>query len=205
METKKELSLLCKKIYNKGLSPATSGNISYKLENSILVTPTGYCLGDVEENDFSNVDLQGKKIGSGQNPSSERFMHIEIYKKRPDVKCILHVHPPMITAFAVAQIPINKVGLSEAVLGGVGDVPIAKYATPSSGELANNVATLAETNDCILMANHGIVILGKSIKDAYHRLEALQGVAETYLWATVLGRITEITPEQKQELIKIKG
>ena len=205
MNTKKELSLLCKKLYDKGFSPAKSGNISYKQENSILITPSGFCLGDVEEKDFAVVDLDGNLLGSSQKPSSEKIMHIEIYKQRPDVKCILHIHAPKITAFAVAQIPINKAGLAEAVFYDLCNVPIAKYATPSSKELALNVSELAKNNNCILMANHGVIICGSDMKDAYFRLEDLYGVVETYLWATVLGRITELTPEQQQELIKLRG
>ena len=197
---KKEIAEIGKRLYEKGFAPGASGNISIKVNNSILITPSGFNLGEVGEQDIVILDLDGKKIKGTKNPSSEKQMHVEIYKTRPDIKAIIHAHTPKATSFAVAGIPLDKALLSEAVVV-IGSVPIAEYAMPSSDELANVVAGYFNDHNIVLMANHGVVTGGQELKETYYKLETLELYAEIFLWAKLLGKMNELPEENVKELI----
>lgn len=199
---KKEICKTGTSLYNKGLSTGISGNISIKFNDNILITPSGCCLGDMEEHDIAVIDVYGNHL-EGQKPSSEKIMHLEIYKLRPDLKAVVHVHSPKATAFAVAGVPLNRPTLAELIVT-LGDVPVAEYATPSSLELAKIVAGYFVNNDNVLMANHGFVSGGKNLKEALYKVETLESYAEIMLWTKVLGNANELSKESIEELIKIR-
>jgi len=201
---KKEIAEIGKRLYEKGFAPGASGNISIKIENNILITPSGFNLGEVEASDIVILDLDGKKIKGIKNPSSEKQMHAEIYKKRPDLKSIIHAHTPKATSFAVAGIPLDKALLSEAVVI-IGSVPIAEYAMPSSDKLAEIVADNFTNHSVVLMANHGVVTGGHELKETYYKLETLELYAEVFLWTKVLGKVNELPKEDINELITKYG
>jgi L-fuculose-phosphate aldolase len=200
---KKEISQIGKRVYNKGLSVSTSGNISIRHENTVFITPSGFNLGDVEPFDVVMIDLDGKSLEEAKIPSSERAMHIEIYKRRPDISSIIHAHAPKSSAFAVAGMPLDKHILSEVVFT-LGIVPVAEYARPSSDELATKTAEYFLNHDAVLMANHGVVVAGKELKETYYKLETLEMAAEIALGAKVLGNINEISDEEVQKLIEMR-
>jgi len=200
---KKEILNIGKNLYKLGFSPAASGNISIRLDDKILISPTGKCLGFMEIEDIVLIDFKGNSLEPGKIPSSEKEMHIEIYKLRSDINAIIHAHPPKSTSFAVAGIPLNKPILAEAVIS-LGNVPVAKYATPSSLEVAKNTAQQCKDNNAVLMANHGVVSIGKNILDALYRLETLESFAEITLWSKVLGTCNELSSENISELMQIK-
>ncbi|MDD3012134.1 MAG: class II aldolase/adducin family protein [Candidatus Gastranaerophilales bacterium] len=201
---KREIAETGKHLYEKGFAPGASGNISIKLENNILITPSGFNLGEVEESDVVILDIEGKKVNGKRNPSSESQMHVEIYKNRPDFKSIIHAHTPKATSFAVAGIPLDKALLSESVVI-IGTVPIAEYAMPSSDELAKIVAGYFNDHNVVLMANHGVVTGGQKLKEIYYKLETLEFYAEVFLWTNVLGKMSELSEENVKELITKYG
>ena len=132
-ELKEEIAEVGKLIYNRGLSSGTSGNISIRHENNILITPSGSCLGELTAADVVDITCMEGYSTEG-NPSSEKIMHSEIYKARPDTTSIIHAHRPKATAYAIAGIPLNMPVLAEAVVL-LGQVPIAEYAAPSFEKL----------------------------------------------------------------------
>lgn len=202
--TRQEISKIGKRLYDKGFASGASGNISVKIDNNIFITPSGFNLGDVEETDVIILDHEGNKLEGKYNPSSEKQMHVEIYKTRPDLEAIIHAHTPKATAFAVAGIPLDKAILSEAVIA-IGSVPIAEYAIPSSDELAKVVAAKFVGHNAVLMANHGIVTGGHNLKETYYKLETFELYAEIFLWAKLLGNINELSEENVGELINKFG
>lgn len=202
--TKKEIAEIGKRLYNKGFACGASGNISVKIEDYILITPSGFNLGEVEEADIIILDLDGNKIKGQKNPSSEKQMHVQIYKTRPDLKAIIHAHTPKASSFAVAGIPLDKALLSEAAVI-IGNVPIAEYAMPSSDELANIVAGYFNDHNVVLMANHGVVTGGHELKETYFKLETLELYAEIFLWTKVLGKTNELSEENVKKLIEKFG
>jgi L-fuculose-phosphate aldolase len=203
-KAKKDIVEIGKRLYNKGFASGLSGNISINLDNKILITPSGFNLADVRENDVVIIDLNGNKIRGKHNPSSEKQMHIEIYKKRQDIKAIIHAHTPKASSFAVAGIPLDKAILSEASVI-LGQIPIAEYGMPSSDELAKSVASYFTNHSSVLMANHGVVTGGKNLKETYYKLETLELYAEVFLWTKILGNSNELSEENFKKLIEKHG
>jgi len=199
---KEEIVKIGKRLYDKGFVPGASGNISIRYENNILITPSGKNLADVIEEDVAVIDINGNSI-AGKKPSSEKTMHLEIYKARPDITSIIHAHAPKATAFAVAGIPLNAPILSEALVI-LGNIPVAEYAMPSSDKLATQVANHFKTHDAVLMANHGVVIGSNQLIDAYYKLETLELYAEISINAKILGNLNELSKENIQELMELR-
>ena len=105
------------------------------------------------------VDLDGRKLDGERDPSSELKMHLEVYRNRPDVRAVVHAHPPLATGFAVAGIPLDRAVLAE-VITTLGSIPIADYATPSTQELPDAVRQYIKAHDGLLLANHGALTVG---------------------------------------------
>lgn len=201
---KSDLIYWSKRTYDKGLSPATSGNISRLTDdNNLIITASGTCAGDLGEDDIVKIDFNGNILEGVKKPSSEKIMHIEIYKKRPDIKAIIHSHSPAITAFAVSGLEINEVIMPEFAFY-FGSIPISKYYMPSSMELANNVSNLFKDKNAVLMKNHGIVVGGKSLQDAFYSLESIDAYCKTYLNSKLLGKIKTLSKKEVKEIDKLK-
>lgn len=200
----KNIAQTGKRLYEKGFSPGFSGNISVKHGDKIFITPSGFNLGDVGENDVVEIDFNGNAVGQNLKPSSERFMHIEIYKRRPDVSSIIHCHAPKSSAFAVAGIPLSAPILAENVFT-IGPVPIVEYSLPSTTELAIKTADCFLSHDAVLMANHGVTVVGKNIEEAYYKTETLEYYADVFLLSKILGRSNELPDEEVQKILDLKN
>lgn len=201
---KEELIFWAKRLYFKGLSPATSGNISVRVGNDVLITASGTCAGDLVKEEIVLIDANGNSK-SGGNPSSEKFMHIAIYDERDDINAVVHSHCPYITSFAVNGIPIKDPILPEFIYQ-FEEIPIVKYETPSSIKLANNVAKMFKKGySATLMENHGIIVGAKDLKTAVYMLESIRTYAETYFGAMVLGGVQKLNKKQIEEIRKLRG
>ena len=127
-EMKRMICDIGKRIWTRGYVAANDGNITVKInDKEVLTTPTGVSKGFMTPDMIIKVDMSGKILSgnSKYKPSSEVKMHVEVYEQRPDVRSVIHAHPPYATSFAVAGIPLNKCVLPEAILV-LGAVPIAK-------------------------------------------------------------------------------
>ena len=176
-----------KRMYQKGFVASNDGNISAKIsENEILITATGVCKGDMTKEHILTVDINGNLISGAFKPTSEMKLHIAIYKERADVFGVVHAHPQVATAFAVARKGLDKVSLSEVVLS-LGKVSLADYGTPSTEDLPNTVIKHVHDGEAVLMSNHGAVTYGKSVMDAYFNMETLEHFAKISLNARILG------------------
>lgn len=201
---KNELIYFAKKIYEQGMSPAQSGNISVlDDENNILITASGSASGDLEESDIVKIDFEGNLLDGDKKPSSEKLMHSLIYKKRPSIRAIIHSHSPEITAFAVSGAEINEVIMPEFTFY-FGSIPLSKYYMPSSKELADDVSKLFENKNAVLMKNHGIVVGGKNLKEAFYSLESIQAYCKTYLYSKLLGKVCTLNKKQIKEIESLK-
>lgn len=201
---KKQISKTGSKLYKKGFASGCSGNISVKVDNNILITPSGFNLAEVEEEDVIVLDLEGNVICGSHKASSEKKLHTEIYKIRPDINSVIHAHLPKCTAFSIAGIPLDKPIHSEVVFTFPNGVPIAEYAMPSTDELAINTAKYFNNNDAVLMANHGAVVVGKDLREAYFKLETLEFYAELSLYTKILGNANELSKDQVNDLIDLR-
>lgn len=194
-----------RRIYDNGLVAASDGNISVRMDDGlILTTPTMVCKGRMTEDMLVVVDTLGRKLRSDErNPSSEMPMHLAIYRLRPDVRSVVHAHPPFGTGFAVANVPLDKPLLSEVILT-LGCIPLTAYGTPSTNEMVESLAPYIPHHDALLLANHGAVSYGPDLETAYARMETLEHFAKITLIARLVGQPAELSPESIAKLLDVR-
>jgi L-fuculose-phosphate aldolase len=184
-----------------GFAPATDGNVSARLgPGRFLLTPAGTEKGSLEPDDLLVVDLAGHVVGGEGKPSTETPMHLFCYRRRGDVGGIVHAHPPVATAFAAAGVPLDASVMPETVLT-VGTVPLVPYATPGTEELALALEPWVERHDAFLLASHGVLALGRDVREALHRMERIEHLAKVTLAARLLGGPRPLTDAQVVSLL----
>lgn len=183
---------------DKNYTPGISGNLSARCGDMVVITSSGVANGYLTENDFAVVDFDGNAI-EGEKSSSERMLHIEFYKKRPEMNYVMHVHSPYLTAFASAGIALDD-KISPEIIYCFEKIPLAEYSIPGSKELVEKTSKYFENYDVVLMANHGVIIAGKDIKDAFYKLDLCENYAKTVICAKLLGG-AKILPEEEVEKI----
>jgi L-fuculose-phosphate aldolase len=192
---------VCRRLYERGLIAGPDGNVSVRLgDDSILTTPTGMSKVDVSVSDLVIVKLDGTVIEGTRRPSSELRMHLRIYQLRPDVRAVVHAHPPTATGFAVAGESFMAPVLPEVILQ-MGGVPLVRYATPGTDALADSIEPHVRTgHDAFLLANHGATTMGPSLEIAHQRMESLEHAARIIFVARTLGRVNELSAADVQAL-----
>jgi L-fuculose-phosphate aldolase len=191
-----------RRMYARGYTASNDGNISVRLDaGRLLMTPKSVCKGFMDPAMMCITDLAGKKLAGDRDPSSEMQMHLEVYRQRPDVNAVVHAHPPVATAFAVAGIPLDKAVLAEVVTT-LGSVPIAEYATPSTSELPEAVRKYVKTHDGMLLANHGALTLGADLFAAYYKMETIEHFANISFVARMLGGERLLS---RDEVLRLQG
>lgn len=201
---KEQICDIGRRLYAKGFAAANDGNISIRLnEKEILCTPTMVSKGFLKPEDVCKVDYEGKQLAGTRKRSSEILLHLAVYKNRPDVNGVVHCHPPHATAFAVAHEPIPKCVLPEVEVF-LGEVPIAKYATPGDQRLPNTIVPYVKDCNTILLANHGTVSWGPTLELAYFNTEIIDAYCRILLLAKQLGRVNYFTEQHTSELMEFK-
>ena len=198
----KELILeVGRRLYQRGFVAANDGNISVMTAPGILwATPTGVSKGFMTGDMLVRTDLDGTVLEGSARPSSELKMHLRAYRENPEIRAVVHAHPPVSTAFAIAGIPLDRPILSEAVMQ-LGAVPVAPYAQPGTQAVPDSIASFCRTCRAVLLANHGAVTWGASLMEAYFRMESLEHYAQTTLNSVyLLGRARPLSPEQLEAL-----
>ena len=201
---KQDICEIGRRIYAKGFAAANDGNISVRIsDHEVLCTPTMHSKGFLKPDDIATVDMQGKQTAGRKKRSSEALLHLEIYKQRPELKSVVHCHPPHATAFAVAREPIPQCILPEVEVF-LGDVPITRYETPGGQEFADTIIPFVERSNVIILANHGTVSYGETVERAYWWTEILDAYCRILLLAKQLGRVNFFTEEKERELLELK-
>lgn len=200
---KKEIIEYGKKLGAKNMSPATSGNISVRVGENALITASGTCLGDLSEDDIVLIDKNSCVVSGNKKASSEKNLHNAIYALRPDLNAIVHCHAPYVSAFAVCRLPLSKPIISENVFY-FGEIPVADYALPGSEKLVKNTVGYFEKHDAVLLANHGIVIGAKDLKNAYYLMETAETFAQIYLNSMLLGGAKELSKADIDEIYALR-
>jgi len=131
-------------------------------------------------------------------------MHLMVYEERPDVGAVVHAHPPVATGFAVAGVPIPEKALPEVIVA-LGEIPLVPYALPGTAELADAIRKYIKTADAFLLANHGVLTVGRSIEEAYYRMETVEQVAKSVLAARIVGAPVELTAAEIAALHELMG
>lgn len=184
------MALCCRQLAAQGLIAGRDGNLSVRLSGGgVLVTPSGRIKSLLAPADMVEVDLSGKpRRRSARKPTSELDLHLRILRQRPDVQAVVHAHPPAATGFAVAgeEIPGN---LLPELIFVVGPVPLVPFGMPGTPELGDRIAPYLEDrrNQALLLANHGAVTLGRTLDEAWIRMESLEHAARIITAARTLG------------------
>ena len=200
---KKELIEYGKLAGVKNFTPGYSGNFSARYGDKILITTSGSSNGYLAEDELVLMDFEGKSLEEGKKPSSEKMLHVEFYKQRPDVNYIIHVHPVFLSSFACCKIALDEPIMAENVFY-FGQIPLAEYGLPGSMDLVEKTAKYFKDYDAVLMANHGFVVGDKTIKDAYLKLELAESYAQVVFNTKMMGGAVLFNQEQVDEINSLK-
>jgi len=201
---KQDICEIGRRIYNRGFAAANDGNITVRIgENEVLCTPTMHCKGFLKPEDIATVDMQGNQTAGHKKRSSEALLHLEIYRQRPELKSVVHCHPPHATAFAVAREPIPQCILPEVEVF-LGDVPITKYETPGGQAFADTIIPFVKKTNVIILANHGTVSFGENVERAYWWTEILDAYCRILILSKSLGGVRYLSEDHERELLDLK-
>ena len=193
-----------RRVFNQGYVASNDGNISCRFEEDrILTTPTGMSKGFLKIEDLCVVDMDGKLVSGQKRPSSEIGMHIFLYRQRPDMRAVVHAHPPTATGFAVAGIPLSACVLPEVIIT-LGSIPIVDYGTPGGPEISEPIKKYVKDYDAYLLENHGATTIGTDVMNAYYKMETMEHFAKILFVAKQLGGFNELNSEQVAKLIAIR-
>lgn len=182
-----------RRVWQKSMVAANDGNFSYRLDaNTVLCTPTGISKGSLERQDLVLCDLDGKQLPPAydlntRKITSEIRLHLNVYKKRPDVRSVIHTHAPHATAWALSGRPMPK-GVLEEVELTLGEVPLTDYSLTGTWEFAEKLDPWLANHDAFLLSNHGCVTFGKNPFAAWYRTEILDHACRIFLLAEQSGK-----------------
>jgi L-fuculose-phosphate aldolase len=198
-----EIGKLC---YSKGFIVGADGNISTRLsDGTIIITPAGAMKGFLQPRHLAHVDMQGSVIDDGPRCSSETGIHLVSYKERPDVRAVLHCHPPHAVAMTIAGVDLQTPVIPEIIVT-IGGIPTAPFGTPGTPELPESIRNIVRCSDTVVMKNHGSVTLGSNLLDAFKKLDMLEHTARI-LWLAhvVKGDLSPLPPEAVAKLLATRS
>ncbi|HBL77830.1 MAG: aldolase [Bacteroidetes bacterium GWF2_42_66] len=199
MHPRDQITMIIDKIYHSGLTTTSGGNVSIIDENGdIWVTPSAIDKGSLRPSDIICIKKDGTIVGR-HKPSSEYPFHRAIYECRPDIKAVVHAHPPALVSFSIVrQIPdTNVISQAKYVCGDIGYAP---YELPGSDLLGESIAReFRKGFSAVIMENHGTVVGGTDLRDAFQRFETLEFCARTIIYGNTIGKPNYLTDEQIEE------
>lgn len=187
-------------MYRQGYIAAGDGNVSVRLGGDrVLVTPTGFHKGFIEEDDLIVVDVHGKKLKGAHQPSSEFLMHEAAYEERPDVGAVVHAHPPITVGLALAGVTLAQCVLSETCLV-LGPILTAPYSTPTTDEVPRVLRPYLRQANAIVLDRHGALTVGRTLDEAYNRMEAMEHASKITHAARSIGPVSPLPPAEVDKL-----
>jgi L-fuculose-phosphate aldolase len=185
-DEKKKLLETCKKMDELDLAIGSSGNVSTKTGDHVVITPTSILYAEMVLDDVVIVNSDGEVVEGNRSPSIELPMHLEIYRSRDDVSAVVHTHSIYASAMAVLREPLPPI-IDEVIPKTGGDVRVSEYAMPGSNELGENVVKVLDRRSAALIANHGAVCVGKTLKGALRLAVMLERACKIYMLAKQAG------------------
>jgi ribulose-5-phosphate 4-epimerase/fuculose-1-phosphate aldolase len=180
---REEIAKSGKSLFARRYTSGSSGNISVKLDDGILITPTNSSLGALDPDEISKVDFSGNHL-SGKKPSKEAFLHLSMYETRPQECSVVHLHSTWSVAVScLADIDATNVlpPITAYYVMRVGKLPLVDYFPPGDLALAEAVAQRAESAHSMLLANHGPVVAGNDLMSAVNAIEELEETARLFM------------------------
>ncbi len=203
---KKRMCDIGRRIWEKDYVDGNGGNITVRVgDNLVLCTPTLISKGFMKPEELCLIDLDGRQLAGTRKRTSEAMTHLGIMKRQPNAKACVHAHPPHATAFAVAGVKPPACLIPEAEVF-LGDIGYAKYQTPGSPANADEVGEVGRDHQCVIMENHGIIVWGKDVEDAYWKMENVDSYCKTVWVASSLagGNLHQISTGGVRELIALR-
>jgi len=198
-DLKQQIVRICHLLAERGFVAATDGNVSVRRDDRLVITPSGLNKGFVREDDLIETDLRGRVITGTGRPSSEIRMHLLVYELRPDVKAVVHAHPPLATAFSLAGVSLARCILPEVVMT-LGAIPTIDSATPTPAQVPEVIREPIQRFDALILARHGTLTVGPDLISAYNKLEKVEHTAEITLAARRLGGADTLPVEEIDRL-----
>jgi L-fuculose-phosphate aldolase len=177
---REEVAYFMRRLYIQRLTTTSGGNISVKSGDVVLITPSTLDKGRITGEQIGVMDMDGNMITENLKPSIETRLHLEIYRKRPDVAAAVHAHPLAASAYAASTRKINTALLAESYAI-IGEIAYAGYHCIGTSELARETAAAVSAANCVIMKNHGALAVGKTLLEAFDRLEVLENTARLNL------------------------
>jgi len=203
-----EKELICqigKLLYDRGYVAANDGNISVRVGEHLVMTPSGVSKGRMTPEMLLVTDLEGNVLEGNRHPTSEGKMHLAVYRHRPDVQAVVHAHPPVSTAFAACRKGLETPYLAELVVG-LGTVPCTRsFAMLSTEEVPESVVPYLPEHNAVLLANHGALTWGATLWDAFDRMETVEHTAKILMNIQTIGGGVPLAEEQVAQLRSMAG
>jgi L-fuculose-phosphate aldolase len=194
-----------KRLHARFFVASNDGNISARLnDREYLITPTTVNKGDMSPEQLLKVDAEGKVLSGVLRPTSEMKMHLAVFRKRPDVRAIVHAHPPAATGFAACRIRLDQDVILPEVVFGLGRIGFAEYGTPTTEDVPRAVEKEISECEALLLANHGALTVGEDVLQAFYRMETLEMYARVRLVTKILGEPKALSEAQVRELMQVR-
>ena len=189
---REEMVAVCHALSARQLIAGQDGNVSVRIASDrVLVTPAGFAKGSLDPDDLVEVSLSGGQVGGRNHASSELGLHLSAYAARSDVAAVVHAHPAHATAFTLVGETVPDGVLAELMLT-VGPVALCPFALPGTAELGKAVTPYFRTHDVVLLAHHGAVSVGRSLREAHFAMESLEHGARMIHLARQLGSVVTL-------------
>ena len=180
---------VCNNLYDKQLVSGKSGNVSIRLGDYIAITPTLKSINGLDEEDIVLVDFNFNTLSNGK-PSSEVGMHLEIYKKRPDVNAIIHTHAPYATGFAFSDKKIKRLeGFGQIKKPYIASI---EYEKPGTENLALSASNAIKEEDVLILKNHGVICVGENLKETESLAVFIEESAKTQFVSLMLNSVKDL-------------
>ena len=202
---KERICEMGRRLWTREYTDGNGGNITIRVgDNLALCTPTLICKGAMKPEDMCLVDLDGRQLAGTRVRTSEALTHFGIMKRQPAAKSCVHAHPPHATAFAIANVDIPSCLIPEAEVF-LGKIGVAQYQTPGTPANADEVGEIGKDHQAVLMQNHGVIVWGKDVEDAYWKMENIDSYCRTvWIAAGLGGGLHRFTGGQAKELIDLR-
>jgi L-fuculose-phosphate aldolase len=196
---KKQVIEAAQEMERKGLVVGTAGNISLRLKDPggrelLAITPSGRYYDSLKVDDIVVVDFSGQKVEGELKATIEMIMHIEVHKARKKINAVVHAHPPFCSAIAVAGMEVPPLIDEQVILIG-GEIKVAKYGFPGTPDLAKNVVSALGPRNAVILANHGVLSVGRDMREALTICELAEEMAKIYVSALSLGKVNQLPAE----------
>lgn len=203
-QIREELTKYARKAVTQGLIVGPGGNISARSGNTMLLSPSGFALEELEPEEWIAIDMEtGETQAGATRPSSEVLMHLFSYRTNPDIQAIVHTHPAYTIALSLVFDHLPHLFPDQSAL--VGDIGFVPYVLPTTKLLADAVAAKVTDHSALILVNHGLVTTGKNLREAYYRTQVVEESAKVYMIAKATGEPKILTDAEYKEIQSLES